>query len=411
MKLIELSSVRGEFIKLEDYLNTLESILRNWASLPVLIDNNNVVVDNLDVYNALWAMGVRLIPVTTSRDELSMRISLNELGVYDDLTQVNPRIYNDVIELVKRDIPTPMVKLKSLSTKNTRVWAKLEWYHPFSLSIKDRIAWYMLTNALERGLIKGGLIYEATSTNTGLGLVGMANYYGLKTRIYLPSTAQKCVDYVFKAMGADVVRLPAEFTTELLNQVVNDAIRDNATVLNQFENDLNFIAHLKYTAKEIDYQLLTKGIKPSSIISGVGTSGHLSALSLYFKSKYGDVKVYGVQPRKGSIIPGIRRLETGMKWIHMVKVDKLIDVSLEEAFQAILHVSRNDGLLVGLSAGAVIYATRELIENNEIEGDVVIIVPDHGIKYIELLEYLVEKCVETPAEYTERLGEPHQQIQ
>ncbi|MEM4490842.1 MAG: hypothetical protein QXK41_06775, partial [Desulfurococcaceae archaeon] len=86
MKLIELSSVRGEFIKLEDYLNTLESILRNWASLPVLIDNNNVVVDNLDVYNALWAMGVRLIPVTTSRDELSMRISLNELGVYDDLT-------------------------------------------------------------------------------------------------------------------------------------------------------------------------------------------------------------------------------------------------------------------------------------------------------------------------------------
>jgi Cysteine synthase len=378
--------------------------LREWATPPVLINSEGVVVGNFNVYNALWALGPRLIPVTMDQSELGERVSLSELDFYYEVSSHNPRIYDNIVELVGRDMPTPMVKLKSLSNKNVSVWAKLEWYHPFSLSIKDRVAWYMLKTALERKMLKSRLIYEATSTNTGLGLVGLANFYELKTRIYLPSTAQKCVDYVFKAMGADVVRTQADITTKLLKQVLMDAERDNATVLNQFENDLNFIVHLKYTAKEIDYQLSAKGVKPSAIVGGIGTSGHLSAIAFYFKNKYGDVKAYGVQPEKGSTIPGIRRIETGMKWIHMVKIDEIIDVSLEEAFQAILHVARSDGILVGLSSGAVIYATKHLIDNHEIEGDVVVIIPDHGIKYIELLEYLVEKCVETPEEYSARIN-------
>lgn len=114
------------------------------------------------------------------------------------------------------------------------MWAKLEWYHPFSLSIKDRVAWYMLSRLLDEG-VKPGRLYEASSTNTGMALVGLGNYYGFKTRIYPPSTAQRCVDYVFQAMGAEVKRENTPITIGLLSRVLLEASRDNAVVLNQFE--------------------------------------------------------------------------------------------------------------------------------------------------------------------------------
>lgn len=401
MKKVPLTSVRGELLPLEKYIHLLGDIIREWSTQPVHVDENSFVTDGLETYNALWALGPRFIPVKDNWSESSERISLNELDLYYELEVRNPRIYDNVVELVSKDIPTPMVKLKSLTTGNVAVWAKLEWYHPFSLSIKDRVAWYMLTSAMERGFIKGNILYEPTSTNTGLGLVGLANYYNLKTRVYLPSTTQKCIDYLFAAMGAEVVRKNTPITTAMIDSVILDAAKNGAVVLNQFENDLNFIVHLKYTAKEVDYQLASRGRRPKAVIGGLGTSGHLSALSFYFKNKYRDVKVYGVQPRPGSLIPGIRRVETGMKWVHLVKIDRVIDVSLEEAFEAVLYVARRDGILIGLSAGAVLHATKTLIENGEIDGDIVVVVPDHGTKYVELMEHLLEKmCPDVPVTST-----------
>lgn len=390
MKLLPLNSINAKVLPLDNYIHVLEDILKKWSTPPVYIENN-IVAENIEVYNALWTLGTKYIPVVENKSEVDKRISLDDLDVYYELKEPNIRVYDNVVELVGRDIPTPIVKLKSLGNEKTRVWAKLEWYHPFSLSIKDRIAWYMIINALGKDYLKSKLIYEPTSANTGLGLVGLANYFGLKTRIYLPSTTQKCIDYLFVAMGAEVVRKNTPITVAMIDSVILDAARDNAIVLNQFENDLNFIVHLKYTAKEIDYQLRNKGIRPNTIIGGLGTSGHISALSFYFKNRYGDVKVFGVQPKQGSIIPGIRRIETGMKWIHMVNLDGIRDLTLEEAFQGVLHVARGDGLLVGLSGGAVLYAVKSLIENKEIEGDIIAIIPDHGTKYIELLESLVTK--------------------
>jgi len=126
----------------------------------------------------------------------------------------------------------------------------------------------------------------------------------------------------------------------------------------------------------------------------LGTSGHLSALAFYFKNKYGDVKVYGVQPSRDSFIPGLRRVETGMKWLKHVELDGILDVSIEEAFKTVVEVARGEGLLVGLSGGAVLYGVRELVERGELDGDVVAVIPDHGLKYIELLEFLLDKCVE-----------------
>jgi cysteine synthase/O-phosphoserine sulfhydrylase/cystathionine beta-synthase len=396
LKLVDAKLVRGRLLPLDDYIDVVKEILREGSTPPVLAGEDNVVAGNLEVFNALQAIGVRFIPITTSAYELSTRVSIDQLGFYDNVVGSSTRVYSDLFELLERDVPTPLLRLKSLGNENVTVWAKLEWYHPLSLSIKDRVAWYMMKYAVEQGLLRSTRVYEATSTNTGLAIVGLANYLGLKARVYLPSTVQRCVDYLFKAMGSEVVRLPTPITVDMINRVKEDAARDGAFVPNQFENDYNFIVHLKYTAKEIDYQLKSIGRRPSAIISGLGTSGHLSALAVYFKSKYSGVRVYGVQPSKDSAIPGLRRVETKMKWLKYADLDGILEVSLEEAFQSLLSTVRVDGLLVGLSGGAILYAAKRLIESGEVYGDVVVVIPDHGVKYVEVLEYLVEKCVETP---------------
>lgn len=396
MKFIDTESLEVEMLELKDYVDVLAEVIRSWKTTPLPI--GTIQGHYAKQYSALWSIGTKLVPLAEREDELDLEISLDQLDVYYNVRGNSVRVYTGVVDLVANDVPTPLVKLKTLSNSRVQVWAKLEWYHPFSLSIKDRVAWYMFINAFKRGYIKpGSRIYEPTSANTGLGLVGIANYYGVKTRVYLPYTAQKCIDYLFVAMGSEVVRKPTPITTSMVNTVLIEAAKDGAIVLNQFENDLNFIVHLKYTAKELDYQLKSIGVKPDAIVGGIGTSGHLSATSFYFKNRYGNVKVYGVQPSENSIIPGIRRVETGMKWLDLADLDRVFDVTQEEAFQGVLQLARGDGLLVGLSGGAAVYVLKRLIEDGEVEGVAVVIIPDHGVKYIELMQSLLAKtCPDAP---------------
>ncbi|RLG81806.1 MAG: PLP-dependent cysteine synthase family protein [Thermoprotei archaeon] len=387
MQLAEADTVKCEPEPLNKALAMLRPLLSKWRTKPVLVNDKMEAIGNSSVCYALKVLGTKYIPV--SRDESEREVPLDLLDPYWEFREntSRARVFDNVVKLLYGNWPTPIVKLKSLSNKSTTVWAKLEWYNPFSLSVKDRIAWYMLVKAFEEYGEKLRVVYEATSTNTGLALAGLANYYGIKTKLYLPRTAQKCVDYLFKALGASVVRKQASITTEVIDEVKEEALRDNAVNLNQFENDYNFYVHFRYTAKEIDYQSRMAGFTPDAIVGGIGTSGHLSAISFYFKSKYGDsVKIFAVEPKQGASIPGIRRVETGMKWIHHVAVDKVLEVSLEEAVQGVLRVAGEDGLLIGLSAGAVAYTTHKLVSEGAIEGDVVVVFPDHGTKYMEMLE-------------------------
>jgi len=395
---LEVFEKRLKLLPLEDYIDLLEVTIRKWRTKPIVLSEGSPFTEeDSRVLNTLWSLGTKYVPVVEHEVDVEHEVSLDELDVFHNVRGDPVRVYENVESLVSRDLPTPLVMLKSLSNSRVRVWAKLEWYHPFSLSIKDRIAWYMLVNALKTGRVSSGVIYEPTSANTGLGLVGLANYYGLKTRVYLPYTTQKCMDYIFATLGAEVVRKQVPITTAMINSVLQEAGRDGAVVLNQFENDLNFIVHLKYTAKEIDYQLRSIKTTPNAVIGGLGTSGHVSAISVYFKNRYENVKIFAVQPSEESIIPGIRRVETGMKWIRIARIDKIIDVSLEEAFQGIIHVAKKDGILIGFSGGAVIHALNELISNGEVEGDVVAVIPDHGVKYIELMQSILTKtCPDAP---------------
>jgi len=329
--------------------------------------------------------GEKLLPrsFTILAEPVKINVPLGKLFKREKPTRKALKVYNSSLELLYEGWPTPLVKLNSLSTGNRSVWAKLECYNPFSNSVKDRIAWYMIKEAMENGGFKQAL-YEATSTNTGIALTSIANLLGAKTRLYIPMTVQKVSDIYLEVLGAEVVRLPVGLTVEAISQVDSEAKAHGALHLNQFENDANLKVHLKYTAREIDQQLASLRLKPTCIIGGVGTSGHMSALSLYFKAKYGDnVKVIGVQPAPNEIIPGIRRVETGMKWIHWTNFDEIIDVRQSEAIKATIKIARKEGLLIGISSGAVVHAFEKIAEE---KGVYVLIFPDGGYKYAEYFE-------------------------
>ena len=368
----------------------------------VKIDVNNASIRSLqhglkpilinDVLNA-GLKGFRLpynsFKITVKGGIPSINVSLNELGVWGGRMEDKARVYNvygSTLELLYKGWPTPLVKLGSLSDSGRSVWAKLEGYNPFSNSVKDRIGWSMIMDALSREKLKQ-ILYEATSTNTGIALTSIANTLGVKTKLFIPQTIQKVSDVYLEVLGAEVVRMPVGLTVESIGTVDDEAREANATHLNQFENDANIKVHLKYTAKEIDEQLAAIGIKPTCIIGGLGTSGHMSAISIYFKNKY-NTKIIGVQPAPNEVIPGIRRVETGMKWYYWVEFDEVIDVKRSEAIESAIEIARREGLLIGLSAGAVVNAFKKINHN---EGVYILVFPDTGYKYAEQFsEYLAK---------------------
>ena len=386
MRLVEVGVVKCEVEEpeLRELLPLISRILREGAvreTIPVSRRGESLIVTgNYGLYYALTTLGVKYLPVSEGVEEVQVR--LEDLGFYDEVRGDPVRVYENTLELLVKGWPTPLVRLASLSSEDVNVWAKLECYNPFSNSVKDRIGWYMFVDAARRGELQD-VIYEATSTNTGIALASMAAIHGKKARLYVPSSIQKVTDTYLRILGAEVVRTPTSLTVEAIEGVDRDAARDGATHLNQFENDANFKVHLRFTAKELDLQLRERGITPSCIIGGIGTSGHMSALSFYFKNRYGNVRVVGVQPAPGEVIPGIRRVETGMKWIHMVEFDEIVDVTLEEAVRSSISIARREGLLVGLSSGAVVKAFLKLGDKT---GNVILVFPDSGYKYFELFE-------------------------
>ncbi len=369
---------------IEQLLDEVSELLRlDRVTKTILVDKDyNLSVEDYKRFHALKILGVRYIPVSVGFEE-DVDLTLEELGFDKDLEYDPLKVCRNHSELIKACWPTPLIRLNSLSNHASDVWAKLEYLNPFSNSIKDRIGWYMVVDAFENNpqLSTSRLIYEASSTNTGIALACIGKSFNLKIKIYLPQTVQRCSDAYIRLLGSDVVRVPEQLTIEAIYRVRQDAISDSALHINQFENDANFISHLRFTSKELDYQLRSINLKPRRIVCALGTSGHASAISFYFKSRYQDkVEVVGVQPARDELIPGMRRVETGMKWIHYVKIDELIDVTRREAIEGLVKVASRDGLPIGLSAGAVVAGLEKL---SDIDGVSVLVFPDHFYKYVE----------------------------
>ncbi len=265
-------------------------------------------------------------------------------------------------------------------------FAKLEFFNPFSRSIKDRAVFNMLMKALKRGDINGTKkLFEATSGNVGVSMAALSNVLGIEFRAYLPKPTPRATQILLKVLGAEVIMTDFETIDPVMVRFVQEEARKAGAVnLNQFENDDNFEAHYRFTAREVEEQLKAVGKEPDVIIAGIGTSGHIAGLAQYFKERYGT-KVVGVVPAEGEKIPGIKRLETKPKWYFKVDVEGVVEVTRNEAIEGAISVARRDGLLIGLSSGAVVKAY-ELVSDKLGGGTYVLIFPDDGFKYVEAFE-------------------------
>ena len=300
-------------------------------------------------------------------------------------------IKNSFLDLVGN---TPIVRVNNLIKKDelkADVLAKLEYFNPAG-SVKDRIAKEMILDALEKGLInENTTLIEPTSGNTGIGLSAVATALNLKIIITMPETMSVERRNLMKAYGAELVLTPGSEgmkgaiakAKELASQI------ENSFIPGQFENPANPTAHYKTTGPEIYRQ--TEG-KVDIFVAGVGTGGTISGIGKYLKEKNPEVKVVAVEPASA---PG---LSTGKGGAHKIQgigagfvpetldtkiYDEIITVENEDAFATGKEMAKTEGILVGISSGAALYAAKELAKREENAGKtIVVLLPDGGDRYL-----------------------------
>ena len=279
------------------------------------------------------------------------------------------RVFYTGTELMMGMWPTPLLRV---DCGGEEAWAKLEMFNPFSQSVKDRTAFGLLLGADAKRIV------EVSSGNTALALTALSRPMGREVRIYLPRTADH-VTALLRLMGAEVIVSDAESTVDVLYMLRHE-VEQGAYHPDQFGNDMNFVIHLRTTAVELVEQLEAVGVRPRYVIGGLGTSGHLAAVGTVLRARYG-ARVVGVQP--SDWIPGLRRVETGMKWASLV--DEVVDVSLYDAVRGVAEFARRTGILVGPSSGAVYWACTRLVRGG---GPYVLLMPDSLFKYTQLVARL-----------------------
>ena len=274
---------------------------------------------------------------------------------------------------------TPMVEIKKLNPNpKVRIFAKLEGNNPGG-SVKDRASLNMIRSAIERGDIKPGTkLIEATSGNTGIALAMIARLFDLEIELVMPSNSTRERTLTMEAFGAKVTLLEGI-------ELCRDYAEEKATtgeyfLLNQFANPDNYMAHVKTTGPEIWRD--TEG-KITHFVSAMGTTGTIMGCSRYLKEQNADVQIVGCQPVEGSSIPGIRRWpeEYLPKIFDAKRVDRVMDISQEEATQMARQMAKVEGVFAGMSSGGALSAAVRLAQELE-EGLIVFICCDRGDRYL-----------------------------
>jgi len=277
---------------------------------------------------------------------------------------------------------TPLVQLENLGVKPTvKLYAKLEGNNPGG-SVKDRAALGMIRGALERGEIKeGSKLVEATSGNTGIALAMIASRFKVKMTLLMPASATRERVLTMKAYGAKVILTPADKTIEHSREVAFEmAATGDYYLLNQFDNPDNSGMHFKTTGPEIWRD--TKG-EVTHFVSSMGTTGTIMGVSKYLKSQNEGVQIVGTQPTEGSRIPGIRRWKPAFlpKIFDGSRLDRIVDVSTEEATSNARALASKEGVFGGMSTGGALTVALKIA--NEIEfGTIVFINCDRGDRYL-----------------------------
>jgi len=301
------------------------------------------------------------------------------------------RIYNSITQLVGN---TPLLKVVNYSKANgleAEVLVKLEYLNPAG-SVKDRIAKAMIEDAEAKGLLKeGSVIIEPTSGNTGIGLAAVATAKGYRAILTMPETMSVERRNLLKAYGAEIVLTEGAKGMKGAIAKAEELAKEipGAFIPGQFTNPANPAAHFATTGPEIWND--TDG-KVDFFVAGVGTGGTLSGVGKYLKSKNPDVKVVAVEPESSPV------LSKGVAGPHKIQgigagfvpdtldtkiYDEIIPVSNDDAFATGKAVARTDGVLVGISSGAALFAATQLAKRPENKGKtIVVLLPDTGDRYL-----------------------------
>lgn len=301
------------------------------------------------------------------------------------------KIYEKVTDLIGG---TPLMELKNYEEKknlDAKILAKLEYFNPAG-SVKDRIAKKMLDEAEKSGLLKpDSVIIEPTSGNTGIGLASVAASRGYKIILTMPETMSVERRNLLKAYGAQIVLTDGAKGMKGAIAKADELAAEtpHSFIPSQFTNMSNPAAHIETTGPEIWND--TDG-KVDIFVAGVGTGGTVSGVGEYLKSKNPNVKVVAVEPATSPV------LSKGVAGPHKIQgigagfvpgtlntkiYDEIIAVENEDAFETGRFIARNEGVLVGISSGAAVFAATELAKRPENKGKIIVaLLPDTGDRYL-----------------------------
>ena len=304
------------------------------------------------------------------------------------------KIYSNLTELIGN---TPLLQLSNYSRLNslkTPLIAKLEYFNPAG-SIKDRIALAMIIDAESKGLLNpDSVIIEPTSGNTGIGLASVAAPRGYKTIIVMPDTMSIERRNLIKAYGAEIILTEGSLGMGGAIAKAKDLSKEipNAFIPGQFSNPANPLIHSVTTGPEIwrdtDGQI-------DILVAGIGTGGTISGTGAYLKQQNPLIKIVGVEPLSSPVLSGgkpsphkIQGIGAGFvpETLNTNIYDELITVSNEDAFTTAKVLSKTEGLLVGISSGAAIFAASELAKRPENKDKIIVVIlPDGGERYLSIL--------------------------
>lgn len=301
------------------------------------------------------------------------------------------KIYEKITDLIGS---TPLLELKNYEKNNNldaKILAKLEYFNPAG-SVKDRIAKAMIDDAEERGILKeGSVIIEPTSGNTGIGLASVAAARGYRIILTMPETMSVERRNLLKAYGAELVLTSGADGMKGAIAKAEELAKEipNSFIPSQFTNKVNPQAHIKSTGPEIWSD--TDG-KVDIFVAGVGTGGTVTGVGEYLKSKNPNVKIVAVEPATSPVLskgtPGPHKIQgigAGFvpETLNTDIYDEIITVENEEAFETGRAIARNEGVLVGISSGAAVFAASKLAKRPENKGKIIVaLLPDTGDRYL-----------------------------
>lgn len=305
------------------------------------------------------------------------------------------KIYHSILDTIGE---TPIVKLKNMTTDEmAQIYVKLESFNPGG-SVKDRIALRMIEDAEKSGKLKPGMmIIEPTSGNTGIGLAMVGAAKGYPVTLIMPETMSIERRKLMQAYGANLVLTPgADGMKGAIAEANRLAEEKDGFVPAQFDNPANPKVHEETTAKEIVNAFEKNGL--DAFVAGVGTGGTITGVGNELKRMYSNIKIYAVEPEESPVLEGgqsgphkIQGIGAGFvpSILNINIYDEVLPVKSNDAMETAREIAKKEGILVGISSGAALFAAIEMAKKMTSDQKVLVLLPDNGERYLstELFQF------------------------